>query len=41
MVKPDFAQIGSELSTDILGTSYKITVIEESPYDPKNKILRG
>ncbi len=41
MVKPEFAQIGNELSTDILGTSHKITVIEESPYDPKNKILRG
>ena len=41
MVKPEFAEVGSELEMDILGTSHKVTVIEESPYDPDNLKLRA
>ena len=40
MVKPEYAKIGTKLTTDILGTKHGITIIEESPYDPQNKLLR-
>ena len=40
MIKPEFAKVGTKLSTDILGTNHLLTVIEESPYDPDNKLLR-
>ena len=39
MVRPDSAEIGTELDVDILGTNHKVTVISESPYDPDNKRL--
>ncbi|MEH6632872.1 MAG: FAD-dependent oxidoreductase [Halopseudomonas aestusnigri] len=41
MVRPDLAEIGTELDIYILGDLFKATVIEESPYDPENKILRN
>ncbi|WP_020592153.1 GcvT family protein [Kiloniella laminariae] len=41
MVRPDLADIGTELEIYILGDLYKATVIEESPYDPENKKLRA
>ncbi len=41
MVRPDLAEIGTELDIYILGDTFKATVIEESPYDPENKILRN
>ncbi|MCZ4282834.1 FAD-dependent oxidoreductase [Kiloniella laminariae] len=41
MVRPDLADIGTELEVYILGDLYKATVIEESPYDPENKKLRA
>jgi len=41
MVRPDLAEIGSELEMDILGTRHRVTVIEESPYDPENAKLRA
>ena len=41
MVRPDLAEIGTELDVYILGDLFKATVIEESPYDPENKILRN
>ncbi len=40
MVKPDLAEPGSELGIDILGKTYKATVIPDSPFDPKNERLR-
>jgi len=40
MVRPDLVEIGTELEMDILGTMHKVTVIPESPYDPKNAKLR-
>ena len=41
MVRPDMAAIGTELRMDILGASHPVTVISESPYDPKNERLRA
>ncbi|WP_419902256.1 GcvT family protein [Kiloniella sp.] len=41
MVRPDLAEIGTELEIYILGDRFKATVVEESPYDPENKILRN
>jgi len=41
MVQPEFAELGTELEMDILGTLHKVTVIQESPYDPENEKLRA
>ncbi|WP_120498870.1 FAD-dependent oxidoreductase [Kiloniella sp. EL199] len=41
MVRPDLAEIGTELDVYILGNLFKATIVEESPYDPENKILRN
>ena len=41
MVKPDFANVGDKLQVDILGEMYEATVLEESPYDTENKLLRA
>ena len=41
MVEPDLAELGTELEILILGERYKVTVIEESPYDPENVNLRA
>lgn len=40
MVKPGFAEPGSQLEIEILGKTYKATVIPDSPFDPKNERLR-
>ena len=40
MVSPEFANIGTELNMDILGTIHKVEVIEDSPYDPNNDLIR-
>ena len=40
MVRPKYAKVGTKLITDILGTKHSVTVIDESPYDPKNKLLK-
>jgi dimethylglycine dehydrogenase len=41
MVRPDLAQTGTEMEIEILGQRYRATVIEESPYDPENAVLRS
>jgi dimethylglycine dehydrogenase len=41
MVRPDLAQMGTEMEIEILGQRYRATVIEESPYDPENAVLRS
>ena len=41
MVKPNIANIGQKLKIDILGKIHDATIIEESPYDPENKLLRA
>jgi len=41
MVKPDLAKVGQDLKIDILGKMHKVSIIEDSPYDPENKLLRA
>ena len=41
MVRPEHAEIGTDLEMDILGTPHRVTVIPESPYDPENRRLRS
>ena len=41
MVKPDVATTGRKLKIDILGKMYDATVLDESPYDPENNLLRA
>ena len=41
MVSPKYAKIGMDLSMDILGKMYDVTVINDSPYDPNNSLIKG
>jgi len=41
MVKPDLAKVGQKLEIDILGKIHQVSIIEDSPYDPENKLLRA
>ncbi len=41
MIKPNLAVPGGEFEIAILGTRYKATIIEDSPYDPENHALRS
>ena len=41
MVRPEHAELGTELEMTILGTRHRVTVIPESPYDPENLRLRA
>ena len=41
MVKPDFSNVGDKLQVDILGEMYDATVLDESPYDSENNLLRA
>ena len=41
MVKPELAKVGQDLEIDILGKIHKVSIIEDSPYDPENKLLRA
>ena len=41
MVKPEFSNVGAELEMDILDKKHKVTVIEDSPYDPMNEKIRA
>ena len=41
MVSPEYAEIGTNLTMDILGKMHDIKVIEDSPYDPSNKLIRA
>ncbi len=41
MVRPEHAQPGVNLEIEILGVRRTATVIEESPYDPENMVLRS
>ena len=40
MVRPERAAIGTGLEMDTLGTGYRVIVIPERPYDPRNARLR-
>ena len=41
MVKPNVATTGQKLKIDILGKMYDATILDESPYDPDNNLLRA
>ena len=41
MVKPDFSKVGTQLSMDILGLRHNVEVINDSPYDPENMIIKA
>jgi dimethylglycine dehydrogenase len=41
MVNPEFSKVGQKLEIDILGKIHKVTIIEESPYDTENNLLRS
>ena len=41
IVDSAFAAIGTEMEIEILGNRYPVTVIEESPYDADNQVLRS
>ena len=41
MIKPDLARVGQKLEIDILGKMLKVSIIEDSPYDPENKLLKA
>ena len=41
MIDPQYANVGTELSMDILGKIHPVKVIEESPYDPNNDLIRA
>ena len=41
MVSPEYAAIDSELNMDILGKIHKVRVIEDSPYDPNNNLIKA
>ncbi|EPR21529.1 dimethylglycine dehydrogenase, partial [Agrobacterium radiobacter DSM 30147] len=40
MLKPEYAAVGTKLKIRILGTSYDAEVVEESPFDTENALLR-
>ena len=40
-IDDDCNQTGQKLQIDILGKMYDATVLDESPYDPENKLLRA
>jgi len=41
MVKPVLATTGQKLKIDILGKMHDATILDESPYDSENKLLRA
>ena len=41
MVKPNLANVGQKLKIDILGKKYEATILEDSPYDSKNNLIRA
>ncbi len=41
MVKPELATTGQKFKIDILGKMHDATILDESPYDPENKLLRA
>jgi dimethylglycine dehydrogenase len=41
MIRPEHAELGTELDIQILGERRRATVIGESPYDPENERLRA
>ena len=41
MIQPDLTAFGTQLMVDILGQRHKAIIIDDSPYDPDNKLLKS
>ena len=41
MVKLELAKVGKKLKIDILGKMHEASIVEDSPYDAENKLLRA
>ena len=41
MLPPALAEMGAAFDIAILGTTYRATIIEDSPFDPGNDRLRA
>ena len=41
MIKPELAKVGQKLKIDILGKMHEVSIIEDSPYDSENKLIRA
>ena len=41
MVEPKYAKVDTELNMDILGKIHPVKVIEDSPYDPNNDLIKA
>ncbi len=41
MVKPEYAKVGQKLKIDILGKMHEVSILEDSPYDSENKLIRA
>ena len=41
MVRPEHAEVGSQLEIEILGRKHPAVVLAESPFDPENERLRA
>ena len=41
MVKPELATTGQKLKIDILGKMHDATILDDSPYDPENKLFKS
>jgi dimethylglycine dehydrogenase len=41
MVRPEHAEIGTQLQVRVLGETYAATIVGDSPFDPENSRLRG
>ena len=40
-VKPELAKVGQKLKIDILGKMHEASIVEDSPYDAENKLIRA
>ena len=41
MIKPDVAELGTDVEISILGKLHRATIIPQTPFDPGNERLRG
>ena len=41
MVNPGLSKVGTQLKMDILGKMHNVEVINDSPYDPENKVIKA
>jgi len=39
-VKPEHSEIGTKLQVKMLGQLWDAEIVQDSPYDPKNEVIR-